>query len=109
MENVFDTLKAETFSAIAVTMGYDAVWNGLTARVLFNDPSAPEDVSDHRYDYRRPTIEYKEGDWPGMRQAIEAKQNVLIETRGKRYHALKVEGTIARDGDTYKVQLHETG
>ncbi|MCO5285202.1 MAG: hypothetical protein M9898_02170 [Chitinophagaceae bacterium] len=107
MDNVFDTLKVNTFSAIAVTMGYDASWNGITARVLYNDPSVSEKVSEHGYDYQRPTLEYKEGDWPGMRELIEAKQDVIIEIKGKNYYALKIVGAVARDGDTYKVQLEE--
>lgn len=108
MDNVFDTLKANTFAAIAETMGYDAAWNGVTARVLYNDPSVSEKVSEHSYDYQRPTLEYKEGDWPGMRELIETKQDVLIELRGKTYYALKIVGAIAKDGDTYKVQLEES-
>lgn len=107
MANVFDTLKANTFSAIAITMGYDAVWNGITARVLFNDPSVNEKVSEHEYDYHRPTIEFKEGDWPGMKELIEAKADVIIETRGNQYYALKIAGMVAKDGETYKVQLQE--
>lgn len=109
MENVFDSLKAQTFDQIATTMGYDAECNGMKARVLFNWPSVGEKVSEHQYDFDRPTIEFKEGDWPGVRELIEAKEDVIIEVRGKEYYALKIIGdkNIAHDGETYKVILQE--
>lgn len=110
MDNVFDTLKAQTFDTIATTMGYDAVCESVTARVLFNLPSEEETVSEHDYDFDRPTLEFKEGDWPGVREKIEAKQDVLITVRGKTFYALKIigDGKIAHDGETYKVILQES-
>lgn len=109
MDNVFDTLKAQTFDVIATTMGYDAVCQGVAARVLFNSPSVEEKVSAHDYAYERPTLEFKEGDWPGVRDLIEAKEDVVITVRGIDYYALKIvgEGKTAHDGETYKVILEE--
>ncbi|RLJ34164.1 hypothetical protein CLU97_3659 [Chryseobacterium sp. 7] len=109
MDNVFDTFKALTFDVIATTMGYDAQCRGITARVLFNHPSENEKLSEHNYDYDRPTLEFKVNDWEGIREAIERKEDVLITLRGKEYYAMKIIGDdrIAHDGDTYKVLLEE--
>jgi len=107
MDNVFDAYKAQTFDVIATTMGYDAVCEGVSARVLFNSPSVSETVSDHDYDYGRPTLEFKVGDWPGVKEKIEATQDVTITVRGVDYYAMKITGpgSIAQDGETYKVIL----
>jgi len=109
LENVFDEYKAHTFSAIATTMGYDAECRGMTARVLFNQPSKNEKVADYEYSYDRPTLEFKIGDWPGIREAIDAKENVIINVRSKEYLALRIDGerNAARDGETYLVYLQE--
>lgn len=109
MENVFDSFKAQTFDHIATTMGYDAYCDGVKARVLFNSPSKGEKVSEHQFNYDRPTLEFKVNDWPGVRELIEAKEDVLITVKGKEYYAMKIvgDGTIAKDGETYKVVLEE--
>lgn len=107
MPNPFDHIKHQVFDHIAVTMGYDAICRGVKARVLYNCPAEKEAVGSHDYSFERPTLEFREGDWPGIKQAIEAKENVLIEIEGKQYYALKIVGnrTIARDGETYQVIL----
>ena len=109
MDNVFDAFKLQTFSQIATTMGYDAICDGVKARVLFNSPSQNEKVSEHQFDYDRPTLEFKITDWPGVREKIEAKEDVLITVKGKEYYAMKIvgDGKIANDGETYKVTLEE--
>lgn len=112
MENIFDGFKANVFDIVANTMGYTGTWNGLTAPVLFNDPSTDEELSDHDYDYQRPTLEYKEGDWPGLKELINEKDTQTIEVMGKSYYTLKILGldgkqSSARDGETYKVILQE--
>jgi hypothetical protein len=109
LDNVFDSFKAQTFDVIATTMGYDAQCRGITARVLFNHPSENEKLSEHNYDYDRPTLEFKVNDWEGIREAIERKEDVLITLREKEYYAMKIIGDdrIAQDGDTYKVLLEE--
>lgn len=109
MANVFDSFKLHTFDAIATTMGYDASCMGIKARVLFNEPSSKEKVSEHSFDYNRPTLEFKIKDWEGVKELIEAKEDVLISVKGKEYYAMKVvgDGTIAQDGETYKVILQE--
>ncbi len=109
MENVFDMLKVETFDRIAETMGYTALWDGTPARVLFNDPSEGEKVGDYNYDYQRPTLEYKHGDWPGLRDLINDKSAEKITVRGKDYWTLKLIGDSKRatDGDVFTVILQE--
>ncbi len=90
-------------------MGYEAECRGVKAQVLFNSPSKNEKLSEHDYDYDRPTLEFKVGDWIGVRQAIEQKEDVLITVRGRDYYAMKIIGDddIADDGETYKVLLEE--
>lgn len=109
MDNVFDSFKAQTFSSIATTMGYTAICEGVEARVLYNEPSVSEKLSEHSFEYSRPTLEFKTGDWVGVREKIEAKDDVLISVKGKEYYAMKIvgDGTIAKDGETYKIALQE--
>lgn len=90
-------------------MGYEAECRGVKAQVLFNSPSKNEKLSEHDYDYDRPTLEFKVNDWIGVREAIERKEDVLITVRGRNYYAMKIIGDdrIADDGETYKVLLEE--
>jgi len=110
VDNVFDAFKAQTFDQIATTMGYTATCRGTVARVLLNTPNVSEKVSEHSYDYDRPTLEFKIKDWPGIKEAIEAKEDVVITVRGTDYYALKIigDGNIAQDGEVYKVTLHQS-
>ncbi|MBS1775330.1 MAG: hypothetical protein JSS64_03510 [Bacteroidetes bacterium] len=113
MENAFDKLKTVVFSAVAGTMGYEAIWfhngienEGIKARVLFSDAGEKEEVSDFDFDYARPVIEYKEEDWQGLKTLVDAKQAQIIKVRDAYYYTLKVI-SVARDGEVYKVILQE--
>lgn len=109
MDNIFDSLKSNVFNVIAVTMGYDAVWNGITAIVLFSDPSVAEKVSEHEYEYQRPKIEYREADWQGLKELIKAKQPQIIEIGVKQYYTMAIIGDVikAKDGAVYTITLQE--
>jgi len=113
MENVFDSLKLHTFDQIAETMGYEAECMGKKARVLFCSPSVNESLSEYDYDFARPMLEFREKDWAGVREAIEAKKDVKIKVRGKEYYALKIisDPVPAKDGCVYRVTLepHDVG
>lgn len=116
MGNVFDSLKATAFDVVTNTMGYEALWypgadqdaEPISAKVLFNDPAKPESVGgDRSYGYDRPTIEFKEGDWPGLKLSVDDKQPELIFVKGTYYYVHQIIGEkgSARDGETYTAIL----
>lgn len=112
--NPFDSLKLACFATIATTMGYDAVWQKeggeeIPARVLFNEPTREEEVGSHDYGYRRPTLEYKGTDWPGLKELVEAKEQVIVSLRGRSYEVLSIEAEkgVARDGEVFTAILQE--
>lgn len=112
----FDQLKTVAFNMVAATMGYDAVWfpngiesEGILAKVLYNDHAESESVSSHDYDYARPTIEYKSGDWLTLKQLVDEKTTQIVAIRGTYYYILKVTGekSAAHDGSVYIAVLEK--
>lgn len=117
MGNVFDNLKATAFNVVTNTMGYEALWypdadlesEPIPAKVLFNDPAKPETVGDRSFDNDRTTIEFKEGDWPGLKNSVDRKRPELIFVKGDYYYIYQIIGEkgSARDGETYTAILEK--
>lgn len=114
MSNVFDGLKLSVFNTVASTMGYDAVWfadgienPGISARVLYNYPSKEEEVANHSYMFDRPTIEFKIGDFPGLKGRVDANSKEVIQVRGELFYVFSVHGkdSIANDGENFFAEL----
>lgn len=109
MSNLFDRLKKNVFNAIATQMGYDASWEGKKARILLNCPSQEEREAEHFYDFGRVKMEYKESDWPGLKELIEEKQLQTITIEEAEYKTLKIiaDSSRAQDGGVYTVSLQK--
>lgn len=87
MGNLFDKAKKVAFNAVSGVMGYDAVWNSIPGRVLFNKPDGIEKMggtgsgSDTiaNYLYNTYNAEYISGDFTGLYEAVRASKAVMEE------------------------------
>lgn len=111
MNNRFDRMAKIASSTISNLMGEPAVWlspnrGNIPGRALFKDPSEPTQIGDSEgYEYRpsTATAEYYEGNFVGLKQAVDAETTEYLEIRGKRYLITAVETKF--DGKTYVAHL----
>lgn len=87
--NPFDTIQAAAFDVVSSTFGYAAKWTPSgsaveqTAQVLYKDATENHGLSDQDYDVERYKMEYKNGDFSGLKQAVDTAdsiERVFIET-----------------------------
>lgn len=111
MNNQFDRMAKIASSTISNLMGEPAVWlspnrGNIPGRALFKDPSEPTQIGDSEgYEYRpsTATAEYYEGNFVGLKQAVDAETTEYLEIRGKRYLITAVDTKF--DGKTYVAHL----
>lgn len=107
--NRFDQLQEKAQRVVTRTMGYSAIWIPLvggpafTAEVLFNQPTQKEDVSDEHYIIQRPRMEYFEGDFPGLFESVEDKNNEVVTVNNQQFIAFLAEKKY--DGKTIILHL----
>lgn len=109
--NRFDRMAKIASSTISNLMGEPAVWlspnrGNIPGRALFKDPSEPTQIGDSEgYEYRpsTATAEYYEGNFVGLKQAVDAETTEYLEIRGKRYLITAVDTKF--DGKTYVAHL----
>lgn len=83
-DNIFEAAQNQTFDIINQVMGNKARWvdaagNVLKeAIVLFNYPDGKKDIGDIEWSLENPRIEYKEGDFTGMKEAVYNGENVFV-------------------------------
>jgi len=113
--NIFDKAKSLAYKATTAVMGYDAEWyddeleETFTARVHFKYPTPKEELlpSDIYYMPTEPIMEYFEGDFQNLKQAVDANtdQQVSIDGIGTFW----VRSIIRKyDGDTLVAILAPT-
>lgn len=111
MNNRFDRMAKIASSTISNLIGEPAVWlssnrGNIPGRALFKDPSEPTQIGDSEgYEYRpsTATAEYYEGNFVGLKQAVDAETTEYLEIRGKQYLITAVETKF--DGKTYVAHL----
>lgn len=111
LNNQFDRMAKIASSTISNLMGEPAVWlspnrGNIPGRALFKDPSEPTQIGDSEgYEYRpsTATAEYYEGNFVGLKQAVDAETTEYLEIRGKRYLITAVDTKF--DGKTYVAHL----
>jgi hypothetical protein len=109
--NFFDTAKKNIYSITTKVMGYDAVWinsdteEEFTAQVHFKDSTTKEDLFNLQYMPIDPIMEYKQSDFPSLKQAAnDSKRNEYVTIDGVgEYWVRSVNQKY--DGDTYWAQL----
>ncbi len=90
------SLQDNAYNVVATTMGYPASWlpdgadTAFTAKVLFNEPTDDKDkVSEQQYVSPNPQMEYKQGNFPGLYEAIRSSNGGQeITINGMAYIAL---------------------
>jgi hypothetical protein len=103
MSTPFDRLKRLAFDQAARTMGVDALWGSIPARVLFNQPSATEQRTGIDFMPDHPEMEYRVDDFPGLYDNVRDGDIEIITIGSAEFTVRQV--TKAYDGDTIKAQL----
>lgn len=107
--SLFDALQNMAFNTVTDVMGVEAIWTPsaggepITARVLFNEPTAKEETADQPYEPQRSSIEYKEGDLPGLYELVKRNKAEAIMVNGIAYVTMR--GERKYDGKTIVVYL----
>ena len=99
----FDGLGDAAFSTVQKVMGDDATWNGITAKVLFNDPTGKEEILQQEYDVPKPSIEYRKGTFTGLFELVEQNKRETVEVNGMQFNTMKAERKY--DGKTIIIYL----
>jgi len=103
-DNIFDDLQDAAFDVVTNTMGYDASWvpseggASLTARVLFNNPTETRKLSQVEYDPFRWEMEYKKGDFNGLKDAVDKNNIEIVTLNGKDFYVRQIVAKL--DGRT---------
>jgi hypothetical protein len=109
MDNLFDGIEVASYNIVLHTMGYVATWmpsdgSGLqTGLVLFNKPTQREDISDEEYAALSTKLEYLDGAFPGLYEAISGGSSERIDVAGLKFYGYKVDRKF--DGKTIIVHL----
>jgi hypothetical protein len=106
--NLFDSLQESAFSIVTNTMGYTASWQlsigeAKLARVLFKDATETAKILDQVYSPKNCMIEYKQGDFPGLKEAADSGSEEMITINGLQYGVLEVNSEF--DGKTLLAYL----
>lgn len=108
-ENLFDDLQDASFDVVTNTYGYDATWSpseggdDVVARVLFNNPTNKQKLSGVEYDPYHYKMEYKKGDLPGLKEAIDKTGTETVTIQGQQYYVRQV--LTLFDGRTMEATL----
>lgn len=107
--SIFDALQNMAFNTVTNVMGVEAIWTPSTAgdpvsaTVLFNEPTAKEDIADQSFEPQRSSIEFKQGDLPGLYELVKRNKPEAITVGGIAYVAMR--GELKYDGKTVIVYL----
>ena len=112
MANIFDNLASKTFGTVAKVMGYDLLWTPsaggeqLSARGLFRKPGENYtlgEVGDSGITYQPEqfSFEYKLGDLPGLKEAVDNRLEELVSIDGSWFSCSMV--LPLSDGRHYRV------
>lgn len=108
--SIFDTYKNGMFNVTTKVMGYGAVWvnsetlEEFTAKVHFRHATPAEDLSMVDYHPEHPYMEFKAGDFDGLKALVDAGSAELISIEGK--GNFYVRDAIGKyDGDTFACAL----
>lgn len=108
MSNLFDALQNNTFNVVSHTMGDPASWTNtdsllVVAKVLFKDPTHTAKALKQDYDPEACMMEYKLGDFVGLRERVDAGAEEIVNIAGADYGVTKI--TAEFDGKTFYAHL----
>ena len=109
--NYFDALQNVVFDSATTIFGYATTWQPLaggslvSGRMLFNKPTEKLKFSSNDYEYiePKPTAEYKEGDFTGLYESVNAGTVETITINGVEYSCVQIEAKF--DGKNYLITL----
>lgn len=111
MGSPFDALRDQTFDQTTNVFGYDCIWNAtdggtsFSGKVHFKNPTSELRMVGVEYDEEDWTMEYKEGDFIGLYERVEARNDdpELVTIDGNLYYVKKIKKI--HDGATYIAAL----
>lgn len=110
MANIFDSLQDGLFNLTTRVFGYDAEWQPSAggalqaARVHYKKPNEPRDMfRDVEYNPYIHMMEYKEGDFVGLAEAIRDGAAEQVTVNGVLFYIREVKAHW--DGKTFRAQL----
>lgn len=109
--SAFDNMQSGVFEQVKKLFGYAATWTSVdggatwTGRVLFKNPTELyEPGGTFQYDPYRYEMEYKYGDFFGLKDRVDARStNEVVTVDGKQYHVRAIDTEF--DGKTFKATL----
>jgi hypothetical protein len=110
--SLFDNLQTAVFGTVNTVMADVAVWtpstggSAITAKVLFNDPTGKEEISQQEYDAAKPSIEYLDGTFTGLFELVSGNKRESITINGHQFKAIKAEKKY--DGKTIIIHLNHS-
>jgi hypothetical protein len=112
---LFDAIQKTVFNICSKTFGNTASWTPLNsniaqfATVLYKDPTKKLNFQEHDYNVERHVMEYKIGDFPGLKESADKNENnvVTIKTDDNIILSFNV-GSIDKefDGKTFVAHLN---
>jgi hypothetical protein len=111
--SLFDRMGKVAFKTTTSVMGYPAAWHMkdgvtvLTAKVHFKDPASIVKIGDRDYDPSDGIMEYKKGDFEGLKQLADKNEAELIKITIENtvYEFNTVKDKKLFDGQTIQVKL----
>lgn len=87
--NIFDNIQDSVFDTITTTFGYQATWipaDGSaqqSAKVLYKDATEKHGMSNIDIDVERYLMEYKAGDFVGLKKSVDQLENEVVRIQIK--------------------------
>lgn len=111
LPNYFDALQDVVFDSATTIFGYATTWQPLvggalvSGRMLLNKPTEKVRFSSANYEYvePNPTAEYKEGDFIGLYESVNAGVIETLTINGVEYSCVQIEAKY--DGKNYLITL----
>ena len=110
MANLFDTLKRNMYTITTTVMGYAAVWvnsdtmQEYSARVHYKYPTPAEDLAGIEYFPTAPMMEFKAGDFDGLKALVDAGNNETVTITDIGIFYVR-DANLKYDGETIVCQL----
>lgn len=114
MSNLFDGLQSTTFDVVNGVFGFDLTCtlkapgsSEMSSRCLFKDPNASDKIMPLGPEYMplNPEIEYKEGDMPGLYEAVkDGTYEEEVTINGVLTYYVRTVDKLY-DGKTYRAKL----
>jgi hypothetical protein len=107
--NLFDNIQNQLYDVTTNVFGYDATWTPSgggaqqTARVHFKKPTRPYKSYQTEYNPFEYLMEFKEGDFAGLVDAVRSGSPEPVEIEGKTYYCREL--TSEFDGKTYYMKI----